>query len=69
MPDVLRGRVMSVYTTVFAGSVPFGGLFSGAVAGSFGVSVALTVGGLIALGTAAVAAASWRRSPARAAPN
>jgi predicted MFS family arabinose efflux permease len=69
VPDVLRGRVMSVYTTVFAGSVPFGGLFSGAVAGSFGVSVALTVGGLIALGTAAVAAASWRRSPARAAPN
>ena len=32
VPDGLRGRVMSVYTTVFAGSVPIGGLAMGALA-------------------------------------
>ena len=31
-PDALRGRVMSFYVTVFAGSAPIGGLFAGAVA-------------------------------------
>jgi predicted MFS family arabinose efflux permease len=49
VPDVLRGRVMSVYTTVFAGSTPFGGLFSGTVAALAGVAAALGLGGLIAL--------------------
>jgi MFS family permease len=34
VPDRLRGRVMSVYTTVFAGSTPIGGLLLGAVASS-----------------------------------
>ena len=29
VPDGLRGRVMSVYTTVFAGSVPIGGIAAG----------------------------------------
>ncbi|MDP8904980.1 MAG: MFS transporter [Chloroflexota bacterium] len=56
VPDVLRGRVMSVYTTVFAGSVPIGGLFSGAVAAVWGVQAALAVGGLIALLAALIAA-------------
>src|SRR5450759_684906 len=53
-PDTLRGRVMSVYTTVFAGSTPVGGLFAGWLASSFGTPVALAVGGgisaLVALG-------------------
>jgi MFS family permease len=57
-PDALRGRVMSVYTTVFAGSVPFGGLFSGGVAAAAGVQVALAAGGLISL-AAVVGAAIW----------
>ena len=56
VPDVLRGRVMSVYTTVFAGTVPFGGLFAGAVAGVAGVAVALALGGAIALVAAIVVA-------------
>jgi MFS family permease len=47
VPDQLRGRVMSVYTTVFAGSTPFGGLAMGALASGFGVAVALAVGGWI----------------------
>jgi MFS family permease len=61
-PDALRGRVMSVYTTVFAGSVPFGGLFSGLLAAAAGVQVALAVGGAIAL-LAVAGAALWLRRP------
>jgi MFS family permease len=49
VPDVLRGRVMSVYTTVFAGSTPFGGLFAGTVAAAAGVPMALALGGAISL--------------------
>jgi MFS family permease len=56
VPDVLRGRVMSVYTTVFAGSVPIGGLFAGAVAAWVSVPAALAVGGVIALIAAAYVA-------------
>jgi MFS family permease len=62
-PDMLRGRVMSVYTTVFAGSVPFGGLFSGALAAGFGVQVALAAGGFIALLSSALAVVWLRRGP------
>jgi MFS family permease len=32
VPDELRGRVMSVYTLVFFGSMPLGSLLAGAVA-------------------------------------
>ncbi|HYN64256.1 MAG TPA: MFS transporter, partial [Candidatus Limnocylindrales bacterium] len=32
VPNELRGRVMSLYVTVFAGSAPLGGFFAGAVA-------------------------------------
>jgi hypothetical protein len=53
---------MSVYTTVFAGSVPFGGLFSGYLAAVYGVQFALAVGGVIALLTV-VGAAFWLRRP------
>jgi hypothetical protein len=48
VPDLLRGRVMSVYTTVFAGSTPFGGIFSGVLAAIGGVPLALMAGGAIA---------------------
>jgi MFS family permease len=54
VPDVLRGRVASVYTTVFAGSTPFGGLFSGALAALGGPGAALVVGGSLATLTALV---------------
>jgi MFS family permease len=49
VPDVLRGRVASVYTTVFAGSTPFGGIFSGGLAQVGGPPAALIVGGTIAV--------------------
>ena len=37
VPDGLRGRVMSVYTTVFSASMPVGGLLMGALASSLGI--------------------------------
>ena len=61
VPDPLRGRVMSVYTTVFAGSTPVGGLAFGALARAFGAASAVFVGGaavlVIAFGAGIVA---WR---------
>jgi MFS family permease len=54
VPDVLRGRVMSVYTTLFAGSTPIGGIFAGTLAAIGGAALALGAGGVIALGAAAV---------------
>jgi MFS family permease len=61
VPDGLRGRVMSVYTTVFSASVPVGGLLMGALASVAGIPVALGVGGLLSLLTGLVAFAWWRR--------
>jgi MFS family permease len=46
VPDELRGRVMSVYTTVFVGSSPVGGLLMGWIASRFGVEVSLAIGGI-----------------------
>jgi MFS family permease len=61
VPDRLRGRVMSVYTTVFAGSTPIGGLMLGAVASRFGVPEALLVGGVVSL-LVGLGAIAWLRS-------
>lgn len=50
VPDELRGRVMSVYVTIFAGSVPVGSLFAGTLARYWGAPFALGAGaGLSAL--------------------
>ncbi len=48
VPDGLRGRVMSVYTTIFAGSTPIGGPLMGGFASAFGVAVSLAIGGVMA---------------------
>jgi MFS family permease len=48
-PDALRGRVMSVYMTVFGGTAPFGALFAGATSRAFGTPASLAIGGTIAL--------------------
>lgn len=47
--DEYRGRVMSVYSLVFAGSTPIGNMFSGYTADKFGVSAAFILSGAIAL--------------------
>ena len=59
-PPALRGRVMSVYTTVFAGSTPIGGLATGAVVATLGATGALEVAGVLAVAAAAFAAYRWR---------
>ena len=46
VPDELRGRVISVYTTVFVGSTPLGGLLMGWIASSVSVDAAIAVGGV-----------------------
>jgi MFS family permease len=48
-PDHLRGRIMSVYMLVFAGSVPLGNLFTGSLASQFNPTVALLAGGGLSL--------------------
>jgi MFS family permease len=68
VPDHLRGRVMSVYTTVFAGSTPIGGLLAGALASAFGVPVSIAFGGAGSLVVGLVAYAWYRQHRAPADP-
>jgi MFS family permease len=46
-PDWLRGRVMSIYLTVFAGSTPIGAALAGFLSGLWGAPVAVGVGGAV----------------------
>jgi MFS family permease len=46
-PDWLRGRVMSIYLTVFAGSTPIGAALAGLMSGLWGAPVAIAVGGAV----------------------
>jgi len=68
VPDQLRGRVMSVYTTVFAGSTPFGGLITGAIASGLGAATAILVGGALSLVTGLGAIATIRGKTIHARP-
>ena len=62
VPDILRGRVMALYATVFAGSTPIGGLAFGALAAVVGSAVAVAVGGAIALACGVIGGVlAWRR--------
>ncbi len=61
VPDGLRGRVMSVYTTVFAASVPIGGLAAGFLAANIGILATILVGGSLSLATGITAAIWYRR--------
>lgn len=47
--DEFRGRVMSVYTLLFAGVTPFGSLFTGFVSNSFGAAKGFIYSGVLAL--------------------
>lgn len=57
-PDALRGRVMSIYVTVFAGTVPIGAAVAGGIAAAAGAPVAVAFGGAVVL-LSAVALAAW----------
>jgi MFS family permease len=54
----LRGRVMSLYVTVFAGTAPIGGLLAGSVAEAWGPAAGFGIGAV--LGALVLAIASWR---------
>jgi MFS family permease len=63
VPDRLRGRVISVYTTVFAGSTPIGGPLTGWIASGWSVPIAVGLGGFLALLTALAGLACLIRWP------
>ncbi len=68
VPDQLRGRVMSVYTTVFSASVPLGGIAFGALASNFGSSLAIGVGGVLTF-IVGLGALAWGRRGAFTIPS
>jgi MFS family permease len=55
VPDALRGRVMSVYTTVFAGSTPLGGILAGTLTAGAGVRATLVITGVACFATGVAA--------------
>ena len=65
VPDGLRGRVMSVYTTVFSASTPVGGLLTGIIASKVGIFEAIGIGGALSLLTGVGAFVFYRRLKAR----
>jgi MFS family permease len=65
VPDELRGRVISVYTTVFVGSSPVGALLAGWIASGYGVEAALAVSGVACVLVGAAGTAWLRRIRAR----
>jgi MFS family permease len=52
----LRGRVMSLYVTVFAGTAPIGGLLAGSVAEAWGPAVGFGLGAILGAIVLAIAA-------------
>jgi MFS family permease len=56
VPDVLRGRVMGVYTLVFFGSMPIGSLLAGSTAQWIGEPITIKVGASLLL---VLALAAW----------
>ena len=59
----LRGRVMSLYVTVFAGSAPIGGLLAGGVTQAWGPQAGFALGAII--GSLILAVCGWRLASAR----
>ena len=55
VPDHLRGRVMSVYTLVFFGSMPLGALFAGTFAQKFNEPLTVMLGAAVLMALAIVA--------------
>ncbi|MEC4675821.1 MAG: MFS transporter [Nitrospirota bacterium] len=59
VPDELRGRVMSVYSFLFLGSVPIGNAITGMTADLIGTTNAITLAGIICLFASAVFARKY----------
>ena len=60
VPDILRGRVFSVYLWAQQGVAPFGSLFIGWLAQAAGVPRAALVGGVVCLLVVVLAHAKWQ---------
>jgi MFS family permease len=58
VPNELRGRVMSLYVTVFAGSAPIGGFFAGVVAQVWDAPAAFLLGA--AISTVFIGLVAWQ---------
>ncbi len=58
--DALRGRVMSLYVMVFAGTSPIGGIFAGVVAERWDAPAAFLAGGVISVVAVVLVAWRWR---------
>ncbi len=54
VPDVLRGRVMSLYSMMLMGMAPFGALFGGALAARWSAPATVSMGAIAAVGAALV---------------
>ncbi|MDQ2654322.1 MAG: MFS transporter, partial [Chloroflexota bacterium] len=64
-PDAMRGRVMSIYLTVFAGGTPIGDALAGLFSEHWGVAIAIAIGGAVV----AIVAVMIARQLARAERN
>ena len=53
VPDQMRGRIMSLFSLIIIGSVPFGSMLYGIVATYLGPSLAITLGSLSAMAVSA----------------
>lgn len=62
-PDHLRGRVMSVYSLILLGSVPFGGLYVGSISNVLGARWGFALGGIAGIASAWLVLAWQRRLP------
>jgi len=60
VPDNLRGRVMGVYSMMFMGMAPFGGLLAGLAADRWGAPATVVMGGCICLVSAGI---FWTQLP------
>jgi hypothetical protein len=67
VPGALRGRVMSVYTTVFVGSSPLGNGLTGGLGGLLGTPAALLMNGAVTLAAEALAGIAVLRGHIRVA--
>jgi hypothetical protein len=60
-PDGMRGRVMSVYTTVFLGMIPVGHAIMGTLSSAIGTARAVSLGALICLAASVIILGGRRR--------
>lgn len=66
VPDVLRGRVMALYSFVFVGVTPIGSFMMGTIAEHAGVAESYFVGGTASVAVVVALGIAWRRRVRRA---